>query len=1120
MKNRLKFPLFSILLVLLLFSPNAFPQDTQGTVVSVAPRPILGDIRDANNKLKTITVDIVIENGQNVAGYQVMLQFNGGFLEYDRIQQGDYLPKDAFFGTPKIIDIDATDPEKPLKAIFLAATSFTGENNGYGVLATLTFKVPEPSETEHKSPTAIASDLILLDNVVDSVSGLSKPGTVLSNKAGVLSYPTLENSKTFTVKEFRNLVIESIQAVPIDADEARNSYSKEEKFQLRATVRNKGNVESLSSKRLTFSGPATTETDEGDALGGANIEPISPHRSVEVSLPTIVTAPDETDTYYYTVCLGSDCSKIEIKVEELPDLVVESVSANKTTLAPGRTFTLTATLKNRGFGRAKAPIYYRWHRSTHANFQNMAASQRESTGANVEIGKTRKAKTWLERFGESVDVMLTPNQSIDQKITITAPEEPGTYYYHVCMESPHPEIDPNNNCSDDVIITVGRPDLVVESIEGPSGPVAPGETFTLTVDFKNKGTLPADPLIMFRYYRSANNTISATDILVGTGERETPLSEGTTHERTLKVTAPATPGTYYYGAYVKEVDDGIDTDKNWSDAVKVTVGHNSNQFSNDVPLELPKDLISEVAFGPNSTYFVLHPQFARVPEKDKNENYFFYKSTITLGIGDKQPISEESIENSDGLPAEYPYLMIPIDETPREKAATANEIKEGSIGDAFENSAEVLITGGALDVAGRLPIVGTFVGPISLAIDIISTFIGSQGDSNRIVTAMREELKEALTHPKMTIYNFSSFFPVQENSFQENSVKIVDRPILFMIPQRLTSIEVEIEQKFYKKNDRIPIQIVGELKPNSKDFWIWTLTLMPNPSKTFSDPIPLTPKGYNIKNTPSLLKLLEHADSDIHLYLNGSLRIESLGGSLNSNKDARTREELDNEYVVGVFIRNSLNDLRKALESAPKLRDLNVGELQGILYPMGVIRPSNRITYTIYTGYPSWTTHHNTWNLEETWQQQENNAPAAPRANLMSLADYPPFQQLPPEVQEYLLQHFEGTPNTEVTNVAAWQIPETTSLLPNYPNPFNPETWIPYQLAQPADVKLKIYDINGHVVRDLDLGHQTAGIYRNRKRAAHWDGKNAQGEPVASGVYFYTLTAGDFSATRKMLIRK
>jgi len=108
-------------------------------------------------------------------------------------------------------------------------------------------------------------------------------------------------------------------------------------------------------------------------------------------------------------------------------------------------------------------------------------------------------------------------------------------------------------------------------------------------------------------------------------------------------------------------------------------------------------------------------------------------------------------------------------------------------------------------------------------------------------------------------------------------------------------------------------------------------------------------------------------------------------------------------------------------------------------------------------------------------------------------------------------------------------IPKETVLLVNYPNPFNPETWIPYQLSKPADVSLTIYDIQGHVVRALDLGHQRAGAYQSRNCAVYWNGRNAFGEPVASGVYFYTLstestrdsvTAGDFTATRKLLIRK
>ena len=99
-------------------------------------------------------------------------------------------------------------------------------------------------------------------------------------------------------------------------------------------------------------------------------------------------------------------------------------------------------------------------------------------------------------------------------------------------------------------------------------------------------------------------------------------------------------------------------------------------------------------------------------------------------------------------------------------------------------------------------------------------------------------------------------------------------------------------------------------------------------------------------------------------------------------------------------------------------------------------------------------------------------------------------------------------------------LPETTELLTNFPNPFNPETWIPYQLAEPAEVTLTIYDIRGRVVRTLRLGHQPAGLYRSRSKAAHWDGRNQLGEQVATGIYFYTLKADDYMATRKLLIRK
>ena len=107
-----------------------------------------------------------------------------------------------------------------------------------------------------------------------------------------------------------------------------------------------------------------------------------------------------------------------------------------------------------------------------------------------------------------------------------------------------------------------------------------------------------------------------------------------------------------------------------------------------------------------------------------------------------------------------------------------------------------------------------------------------------------------------------------------------------------------------------------------------------------------------------------------------------------------------------------------------------------------------------------------------------------------------------------------GAPNSTV------EIPDVTNLLPNYPNPFNPETWIPYQLSKSADVTFTIYNMRGVVVRELALGYKSAGYYTSKNRAAYWNGRNNLGEKVAAGVYFSTFKAGDYTATRKMMIRK
>ena len=98
--------------------------------------------------------------------------------------------------------------------------------------------------------------------------------------------------------------------------------------------------------------------------------------------------------------------------------------------------------------------------------------------------------------------------------------------------------------------------------------------------------------------------------------------------------------------------------------------------------------------------------------------------------------------------------------------------------------------------------------------------------------------------------------------------------------------------------------------------------------------------------------------------------------------------------------------------------------------------------------------------------------------------------------------------------------PKDTILAQNFPNPFNPETWIPYQLSQPTEVTISIHNVTGQLVRTLDLGLQSVGSYMTPATAAYWDGKNAVGERVSSGIYFYTLQTADFAATRRMVILK
>ncbi len=158
-----------------------------------------------------------------------------------------------------------------------------------------------------------------------------------------------------------------------------------------------------------------------------------------------------------------------------------------------------------------------------------------------------------------------------------------------------------------------------------------------------------------------------------------------------------------------------------------------------------------------------------------------------------------------------------------------------------------------------------------------------------------------------------------------------------------------------------------------------------------------------------------------------------------------------------------------------------------------------------------------------TWPENANREGSL-TVDIATLPDIPSGDPnvYPPPHEGYILVKSADLPLEVIpsTAKAPGQIPDRTELLTNFPNPFNPDTWIPYQLAETADVTLTIYNMRGIQIRRLALTNQPAGMYIDRSRAIYWDGQNNAGESVASGVYFYVFKAGPYTATRKMLIRK
>ena len=331
-----------------------------------------------------------------------------------------------------------------------------------------------------------------------------------------------------------------------------------ERFTLNATVRNQGNgTSSFTTLRYYQSGDSTITTAD-TAAGTDPVFRLDASASGDESIT--LTAPSTAGTYYYGACVDaesdevitanncSDAVTVTVGEAPAPDLVVDTPTVSNSTSEPGVRFTLSATVRNQGNGGSSFTTlrYY------------------QSTDSTITTGDTEIGTDYLS--------LLDASESGDESISLTAPSTPGTYYYGACVDALSDELDTANNCSGAVAVTVGAapaPDLVVDTPTVSAGAPVAGARFTLSATVRNQGNGNSSSTTL-RYYRSNDSTISSSDTSVGT-DSVSSLNAAGTSAQSMSLTAPSTPGTYYYGACVDSVSDEADTANNCSSAVAVTV---------------------------------------------------------------------------------------------------------------------------------------------------------------------------------------------------------------------------------------------------------------------------------------------------------------------------------------------------------------------------------------------------------------------------------------------------------------------------------------------------------------------------------------------------------------------
>ena len=732
------------------------------------------------------------------------------------------------------------------------------------------------------------------------------------------------------------------------------------------------------------------------------------------------------------------------------------VTLSRSSVRVDQSVTATLTDDDATAGQLAAAMW-QWKRDGTDIFGAMSASY---TAITADVGKTLSVTaTYTDSRGSAPPVTGIMDNAVLARGTTTVSTGGGTTTTTTTTTTP-----PTTPQTPDTPTTTGKPDLVVLQLTLSQTSVAPGATITLSVTVRNQGQGDAASSTL-TYYRSTNATISTGDSRVS-GSTVGALNANTSATESASFNAPTTPGMYYYGACIGGVNGESNTANNCSSGVKLTVSE---------PPEMP-----DVSVGV-PVYWIERGEASAIRRVESDDTRI--DSIVTVGLQ---------------KPAE-----LALDVVNRKVYWTDIDAKTIRRANLDGTGAQGVVTAGlntpngiALDVTGG-QVYWTDWGAKKIQ---RANFDGTGVQD--LVTNSRSLLSGIaldVAGGKMYWVDFGSDTIWRANL---DGTEVADLMIAGLSIPFAIALDVAGGKMYWADKGTHKIQSANLDGTGVQD---------------------LLTRAQGIDNPNSIA--LDVASGTMYWTESsegkGDIKSANLDGSnvqtLFTDRDDPRSIALD--IPPSTTVRRTVSTpvtkppTQQPASKAEDVNDDGVVDVKDILLVVSNLGKTGRNAADV--------------NGDGT----VNEADIALVALAMGVGAAAPVASMdaldvvtPERVREWIAQAITSGENQEailaLEQLLSLLTPKQTALLANYPNPFNPEAWIPYQLANDADVQISIYDISGALVRQLHMGHQQAANYTNRSRAGYWDGRNGFGERVVSGIYFYTLTARDFSATRKMLISK